>query len=1085
MKTLHHILLLAATLLFAAVCVWLIPRVNVNSDMTQYLPDGSAMKQGLEIMTSEFDASEVQVPNVKVMFEGLDETQRKDVAAQLAFYEDIKSINYVTTADEQYTLYRMLVPESVDLKQLGCTIRENFENSFDDGKEHAIVVETGQDGATPSFVVIVVAVLVVILILLIMAKSWLDPVILLFAMGIAVVMNIGTNAFLPNVSITTNYIGSILQLVLSLDYAVVLLNRYRQELSDSCSITESVNRALCSSFRPIMSSALTTIVGMLMLGFMRLKIGLDMGVVLAKGVICSLVCTFTMLPAIIILCHNALQRTTKRVFIIPTDRLSRFATGHKISLTVFAMVLFGTSLYFSQRTDIYFSTNGESQIEKIFPEPNVTVMLYDTRDEKEIIKVAEQIAQDSAVKSIISYPTLLKQQYPAEGMSDYIHRLSVEMADFAPPIDEGQMELLTPEVMRMLYYLRSKSGDDLKVDFPSLMTFVRDSCLDNPMFADIIDSNIRNQMALLDVMLEQTDDNEDDEEDIVPERREKAETVAEVSQPAPAPKPVSKPAPKPVLAAESHDNAKAAETDDKVAVIDFFAKFHALYNTDETYQLTRLTDTVALNERMNPRQMSAFIGSTVSQTKMVYSFKDDGRKMTPITYVNFLSDDLFNRKALQSMVSESQKQELRSRARLMNYAVADSRITPVEMSTLLAQLGYPVSEERIRAIANPRAAVQVKQIKDEVAQTTPAVAVVEQPSQEEQALLAQAAAERDRIAKKKAQEKKRADRQAAKMDEMLHSNRTYTAAEMTYNFHCLGETINPIFVELLYNYYGSFNDYNDSLTMSLEQMLTYVADTMLYDRRFENFLDDNSRQLIMSTRNQIAGSIGMLSNDSHSIMVVQTTLPDESADTYAFVNKVQTVADAELEHPYYLIGESVMFSEMKNGFNHEMLVVTILTALAIFLIVAISFRSLVVPTILVLMVMTAVYVNVIYSGIVRGDMLYLAYLVTQSILMGATIDYGILYTNYYKENRLSMTKREAAREAYHGAIGTMMTSGLILVLGPGVMAILVDDVTIAAIVGSIAIGALVAILLIMLVLPGVLVACDKLVINGIFGRRNK
>lgn len=1076
MKAFHHILLFGVTLIFACVCTWLMTRVNVNSDMTQYLPDGSPMKQGLEIMMSEFDASELQVPNVKVMFEGLNEKQRKDVAAQLAFYEDIQSINYVTTEDEHYTLYRLLVPESVDLKQLGRTIRDNFENSFDDGVEHKILVETGQDGATPSFIVIVVAVLVVILILLIMAQSWLDPLILLAAMGIAIVMNVGTNAFLPNVSITTNYIGSILQLVLSLDYAVVLLNRYRQELSDSCSITESVNRALRSSFRPILSSALTTVVGMMMLGFMRLKIGLDMGVVLAKGVVCSLVCTFTILPSILILFHGALQRTGKRIFLIPTDRLSRFATGHKISLTVFAMVLFGSSLYFSQQTDVYFSTNGESQIEKIFPEPNMMVMLYDTRDEKEIIHVAEQLSQDSAVKSIISYPTLLKQQYTAEGMSDYIHRLSVEMAEFVPPIEEGSMELLTPEVMRMLYYLRSKAGDNLRVDFPSLMAFVRDSCLDNPMFADIIDSNIRNQMALLDVMLNQTDTEEEDEEEEVPEHHETAETVVVVPQPAPAPKPVPVPETK-------NENTKD-DVSDMVPVIDFFAKFHAQYNTDETYQLTRLTDTTLLRQKMNPRQMSDYIGSTVSQTKMVYSFKDDGRKMTPITYVNFLSDDLFNRKALQSMVSENQKQELRSRARLMNYAVANSRISAKDMSALLAQLGFNVSDERVRAIANPRAAVQVKQINEtapvaDVAKTETPV-VVETP-----VLSAQAIAERERLNKKKEQERLRADRQAAKMDEMLHSNKTYTAAQMTNNFTILGESINPIFVELLYNYYGSFIDYNDSLTMTLEQMLTYVADTMVYDPRFENFLDDNSRQLIMSTRNQVAGSIGMLSNDIHSIMVIQTTLPEESAATYAFVDKVHSTCEAELQNPYYLIGESVMFSEMKDGFNHEMLVVTILTALAIFLIVAISFRSLVVPTILVLMVMTAVYVNVIYSGIVRGDILYLAYLITQSILMGATIDYGILYTNYYKENRHTMNKREAAREAYHGAIGTIMTSGLILVFGPGVMAVLVDDVTIAAIVGSISVGAFVAILLIMLVLPGVLVACDKLVINGIFGRRNK
>ena len=184
-----------------------------------------------------------------------------------------------------------------------------------------------------------------------------------------------------------------------------------------------------------------------------------------------------------------------------------------------------------------------------------------------------------------------------------------------------------------------------------------------------------------------------------------------------------------------------------------------------------------------------------------------------------------------------------------------------------------------------------------------------------------------------------------------------------------------------------------------------------------------------------------------------------------------------LDNEYYLVGEPVMFSEMKHGFSAEMTRITLLTVLAIFLIIAISFKSVVVPTILVMTVMTAVYVNVIFSGVVSGGMLYLAYLIVQSILMGATIDYGILFTNYYKEYRKTADEYESSRMAYLGSIRTIMTSGLIMVFGPGAMALLLDDVAISAIVGCLSIGSAVSIILILCVLPGLLVFFDRWVVK--------
>jgi predicted RND superfamily exporter protein len=194
------------------------------------------------------------------------------------------------------------------------------------------------------------------------------------------------------------------------------------------------------------------------------------------------------------------------------------------------------------------------------------------------------------------------------------------------------------------------------------------------------------------------------------------------------------------------------------------------------------------------------------------------------------------------------------------------------------------------------------------------------------------------------------------------------------------------------------------------------------------------------------------------------------------------MADARLPHEHYYVGESVMYAEMRAGFDHEMNVVSLLTILSIFLIVALTFRSLIVPTILVVTVMSAVYVNVVVAGLVSGQMLYLAYLIVQAILMGATIDYGILFANYYRENRKTSLPVDAVCAAYRGSIRTILTSGLIMVIGPGAMALFVDDVMISNIVGCLAVGAFVAIVLTLTVVPAVLVALDKWVV---YGKKNR
>ena len=283
-------------------------------------------------------------------------------------------------------------------------------------------------------------------------------------------------------------------------------------------------------------------------------------------------------------------------------------------------------------------------------------------------------------------------------------------------------------------------------------------------------------------------------------------------------------------------------------------------------------------------------------------------------------------------------------------------------------------------------------------------------------------------------------------------------------------------IELAYLYNGITHFDDDSVRMSAEDIVRTLNDSIIGNPRFTAVVNDEIRSGVDDINALIVENLGRLHGRNYSQAIILTDLPKESDETCQFVESLASRCDTQLAGNHYLIGESVMMDEMRNRFGNEMLLVTLITVLSIFLIVAITFRSLVVPAILVMTVMSAVYINVAVSGI-NGTLLYMAYLIMQSILMGATIDYGILFTNNYREARVSNCKIESIRRAYISSTHTILTSGMIMTLAPLAMSLMIDDTMIEMILRCIAAGALASVLLIIFVLPGLLAAFDRFVIR--------
>lgn len=164
--------------------------------------------------------------------------------------------------------------------------------------------------------ILIIVALVVLVILTIVSQSWIEPLIFALVAGGAILINMGTNILLnalPNIgnsmSFITKAIAAVMQLALAMDYSIILLHAYKEQKAKGLNKNEAMTNALSSSFAPVSSSSLTTIAGLVALMFMSFSIGFDVGLVLAKGILVSLLCVFLFMPALLILFDPLLEKT--------------------------------------------------------------------------------------------------------------------------------------------------------------------------------------------------------------------------------------------------------------------------------------------------------------------------------------------------------------------------------------------------------------------------------------------------------------------------------------------------------------------------------------------------------------------------------------------------------------------------------------------------------------------------------------------------------------------------------------------------------------------------------------------------------
>ena len=1358
-------------------CALLIPKVEVITDMAKYLPNSSSMKQGLDIMDEEFDAEADKT--IRVMFTDLKSDQKLEIKEELEKIEYVDRVDY-DEDDEDYNKDKYTKYVVYTQYDYGSDEENAIEAAIDsDFKYNDMVYLNDSDNTTLPVLGLSIAFIVLFAVLFAMSGSYIEPILFVFTIGLAIVINLGTNIFIGSVSQTTFAIAAILQMVLSMDYSVILMNRYRQKMwkipegaDKKAAMKPAMKKAWVESFSSVWGSSLTTVVGLLMLCFMRFKIGADMGIVLAKGVFISVLCVLFFLPGLILMCGKLLEKFRKRVLTIPTGILGKAAFKGRVPLSLVFLGVFVLAFFGQRMTDIGFGIYKEDPIADVFPEKETVVMLYDNDDEEAATQIAYDLEDNSYVDETMNYTKTLHDD---KSVFDMVSALD----EFGADDYEGDYEL-DEDTLRMIYYDYYTDGKIYDMSMSQFLTFladdvitnenmssrmsdeVKESASDMKKFANAKDltkkRNIESLAEFLDIDKEDVSDlmlyyviengsedegtlsiedflgfvidevstNErykdqfDDETVKQLKRLRKIVAMPQVSEDKTYARSAQSlemdEADMKLLYAYYLSNSSDYEPSD-MTVEDFVSyiikisskePFSSEFSKAQIKQLKSLksyTKKSYITKKRSAKNMASAMGMDASQVKMIYSlyYVQDvsSKKMTLSQFSSYLVSDIMNNELFSSSMSSSDKESINQLNSIISIAASNQKLSAAELAQVLSmdedsvaglisyynavyqkeaskltlseftsflsdvvmkdenyssmftssQAASIIQLNTIALMASSNQKLTYNQIcevfsmdadeckliyrlyfgsktsgkkmsiyqmadfilndlandsmmssgfdKDTISNLKTLKGIMDAAKSGKKlayakmaSLLSMEKAQAKMIYTLYASDEGKIESQKLSLKQILDfiiknrsifessmsgddfknlkmlsklvdaaiSNKALSAYELSEILDMDEEDIKSLYlfyikehgdtslwkmsvadmivfiedkvladeeyadlidkdeaedihkgriivdsvvsgkkysptqlqklfsklsdeemsakeIELLYLFYDSTIYSDKSWTMNIISLMDYLAEDMIVDDRFDEYIDDDAKDDIKEMRDELIDGVNQIRGENYSRLIITTTLPQEGEAVDTFYENLKKRADSDIKGNYYLIGSTAMNYEMGQTFHNEYLLISILTAIAIFAVVAFTFKSLMVPLLLVLIVQCGVFITVSVVGLQGYSIYYLALLIVQSILMGATIDYGILFSTYYREGRKKYDRLLSLKNAYAGSMHTILTSGLIMVLATAVLSFLYGEESVEQICRTISIGALSAIILIVTLLPALLALLDRFVVG--------
>ena len=428
----------------------------VNYDILSYLPGDLDSVKGENELDETFNSASMS-------FLVIEDMPSKDVAAlkeKIAKVDNVSSVIWVNDIAD-ISIPQEIIPQAVkDIfysKDGKCTmmlIKYKYKAVTDETMKAiedvrgllnnqcflsgmgVIMKDTRDlaDSQAPIFIAIAIAIALVVMTFCM--ESWIEPWVLLAALCMAVVYNMGTNLIFGQISYITQCIAAILQLGVTMDYSVFLIDRFEEEKPKYADKRDAMASAIQGAFLSLSGSSLTTIFGFLALCFMDLSLGKDIGLVMAKGVVFGVLTVTIVLPALVLQCDKIIHKYRHRSFIPKFDKLNNFVVNHKKVWVAIFVVLFIPSYIMQSNVNVYYSMDRMlpddigciAALNKMKEEFNMAtshfIIVDDSLDASDLVKMENEIKETAGVTNMVAYNSFVGSGIPDSMIPDELKSIA-------------------------------------------------------------------------------------------------------------------------------------------------------------------------------------------------------------------------------------------------------------------------------------------------------------------------------------------------------------------------------------------------------------------------------------------------------------------------------------------------------------------------------------------------------------------------------------------------------------------------------------------------------------------------------------
>lgn len=406
-------ILFVLAIIYSVLCI---NKVQVNQDITSYLPADSETRQGLSIMDEQF----MTYGSAKVMLANVTFNQADSLVDSLENVDGVKEVAFDDSSDHfkgTNALFDITFSGTSD-EQVSKDALNSVKDILADYDVYVSTEVGSEESSAESLakdmnIILVLAVVVIVAVLLLSTKAYLQIPVLLITFGVAAILNMGTNYWFGTISSITNSIAVVLQLALAIDYAIILCDRFMEE-HETLDAEEAVKVALSKAIPEISSSSLTTISGMVAMMFMQFRLGYDMGIILVKAIILSLISVFFLMPGVLLIFAKGIDKTHHKCYVPKITIVGKFANKTKyiipplfIICLVFAFMKSSNCQYIYDTSSIVSAKKSESKIaqetiEETFGASNQLVVMVPKGDYESEHKVVKKLQNLDYVTSALA-----------------------------------------------------------------------------------------------------------------------------------------------------------------------------------------------------------------------------------------------------------------------------------------------------------------------------------------------------------------------------------------------------------------------------------------------------------------------------------------------------------------------------------------------------------------------------------------------------------------------------------------------------------------------------------------------------------